>query len=647
MLLILLLCTQWGVDNLEAKYFHPRPDCRFQRAESTHSFNVLKYELDLNVPMTERSIQGINTIFCRSREDGLTTAVLHSYTLTIDSILVDGTAATYATSGESLIINLPYIYNTDDSFSIHIGYHGSWSITSYQTGFVYYPKYYNSSTLHSIAYTLAEPWDGRRWMPCYDEPYDKADNGCVITVTVPDTFIVCANGELIDVTNNPDTTITYVWQEDYPIATYLMHFGASRFSVWSDWFVPVSGDSVEIRHFVWPEDSAQAVSALSDVVVSMALLDSMYGPYPFDRYGHDVVYPYAWGGMEHQENTTMHRNVISGSHSWKRIIAHELAHQWWGDMVTCVDFRDIWLNEGCATYSDANYDWYTMGFSYFDSTMQSRAQDYFQADASWRRPLYDPPPGQMFNWGYTYCKASWIMHMLRFLDQDNFFTAMQAYRDSLDYGTASTEDMKMVFSSVYGTDLTWFFDEWVYDQGYPEYDIFWYCTPSGANYLTSINIYQTQTNAPAVFHMPVQILLHTTSSDTLVNIPINNSPEYVEFTISDSVTSIEFDPDDWLLKKYQIYYGIEEYVNNTPLYNDFSFSSNPTHKPEIRFVVNQVGEVRLTLYDIAGRICAVVHNALTEPGYYSTRVNQLPAGVYFCKMETPINIRVKKLVVIK
>lgn len=647
MLLILLLCTQWGADNLEAKYFHPRPDCRFQRAESTHSFNVLKYELDLNVPMTERSIQGINNIFCRSREDGLNTAVLHSHTLTIDSILVDGTAATYATSGESLIINLPYTYNTDDSFNIHIGYHGSWSVTSYQAGFVYYPENYNSNTLHSIAYTLGEPWDGRTWMPCYDEPYDKADYGCVIAVTVPDTFIVCANGELINVTNNPDTTITYVWEESYPIATYLMHFGASRFSVWSDWFVPTSGDSVEIRHFVWPEDSAQAVSALSDVVVSMALLDSMYGPYPFDRYGHDVVYPYAWGGMEHQENTTMHRNVISGSHGWKRIIAHELAHQWWGDMVTCVDFRDIWLNEGCATYSDANYDWYTMGLSYFISTMQSRAQDYFAADASWRHPLYDPPPGQMFNWGYTYCKASWIMHMLRFLDQNSFFTAMQAYRDSLDYGTASTEDLRMVFSSVYGTDLTWFFDEWVFDQGYPEYDVFWYCTPSGGNYLTNINIYQTQTSAPAIFHIPVQILLHTTSSDTLVNIAINNSPEHAEFTTSDSVTSIEFDPDYWLLKKYQIYYGIEEYVDNNPVYNNFFFSSNPTQKPEIRFVTNQTGKVSLTLYDISGRICATVYQAIIKPGHYSVRVDHLPAGVYFCKMETPVNERVKKLVVIK
>jgi len=125
MLLILLLCSQWGADNLEAKYFHPRPDYYIQRAESTHSFNVLKYELDLNVPMTERSIQGINNIFCRSREDGLNTAVLHSYTLTIDSILVDGTAATYATSGESLIINLPYTYNTDDSSVSIIAFIGS------------------------------------------------------------------------------------------------------------------------------------------------------------------------------------------------------------------------------------------------------------------------------------------------------------------------------------------------------------------------------------------------------------------------------------------------------------------------------------------------------------------------------------------
>jgi aminopeptidase N len=644
MFLILILCTQWTHENFEAKFYEQAPDRFYARAESTHEYNVLKYELELEVPMTSRTISGINNILCQSRIDGLNTAVVHAYTLTIDSISVSGFSTTYSMSNDSLIIDLPQSYDIGDTFTIAVGYHGSWSVTSYQTGFVYYPQGYNGNTLHSLAYTLGEPWDARAWMPCYDEPSDKADSGCVIGVTVPDTFTVCANGELISVTNNPDTTTTYVWRENYPVTTYLMHFGVSKYSVWSDWFVPSSGDSVEIRHFIWPEDSVQSVTSCQGLPIAMQLYDSLYGSYPFDRYGQDAVYPYAWGGMEHQELSTIHRNWIL--YASENGMAHELAHMWWGDMVTCVDFRDIWLNEGCATYSDANFNWVRYSYNYFISTMNQRAQTYFQSDNNWRHPIYDPPPGEMFEYGHTYCKASWVMHMLRFLDPDNFFTAMQVYRDSFEYGTANTDDMKNIFSLVYGTDLSWFFNEWVYDQGFPEYDIFWYCSSSGNDYTTSLNIYQTQTNAPAVFHMPVQVLLQTTGSDTLIEIPINNSPEHVDIILPDSVISIQFDPDYRLLHKHQIYYGIEEYSNAVPVYNDFFFSSNPAKNLVIEFVVNQPGKTRFIVYDATGRVSLSFEKELSKPGHYSEHVDKMPAGVYFCRFETPVNRLVKKLVII-
>lgn len=646
MIFVFLLCAQWGQDNLEAKYYQRVPYMHYERAESLHEFNVLHYELDITLPMTGRSMSGTNVITCCSRVDNLTSAVIHAHTLTIDSILVDGTATTHTTYGDSLIVSLPSAYNTNDTFDIHIGYHGSWSVTYYQSGFVYYPRNYDANTLHALAYTLGEPWDARAWMPCYDDPFDKADNGCIIRVTVPDSFTVCANGVLnrIDYVEN---RATYTWTEHYPIATYLMHFGASIFSPWSNWYYSPSGDTIEIIHYVWPEDSVQSINALSDVVVSMALLDSMYGSYPFDRYGHDVVYPYSWGGMEHQENTTMHRNIISGSHSWKRIIAHELAHMWWGDMVTCVDFRDIWLNEGCATYSDANYDWHTMGWNYFLNTMQNRAQDYFQEDAAWRRPLYDPPTNDIFNWGYTYCKACWVMHMLRFLDPVHFFEGMQAYRDSFEYGCASTDDMNAIFTAAYGTDLTWFFDEWVYDQGYPEYEVYWNCIPSGNDYLFRSNTYQVQTNAPAVFHMPVQIMLTTTGGDTLVTIPITSSPQYAQFLLEDSVTSIDFDPDHYILCQYDTYYGVEELVQDRPRYNDLMITASPSPQPAITFIVNQSGPVRIVLHDVSGRVHRTLYNAPCAPGTYTIAVEDLPAGVYFCRLVTSVNEKVEKLVLVK
>jgi aminopeptidase N len=647
MFLLFVLFAQWREENLEAKFYHPRFDQQMFRAESTHEFNVLYYDLAVTLPMTERSIEGVNRISCRSLVNGLSTAALHAYTLTIDSVAVDGVTASHAASGESLIINLPQTYNANDSFDIVIGYHGSWNVSYYQTGFCYYPENYTGSTEHSIAYTLGEPWDARRWMPCYDEPYDKADNGCRIAVTLPDSFVVCANGVLNGVVNNSDNTATYTWEEHYPITTYLMHFGASRFAVWSQWYQPETGDSIEIRHYVWPEDSAVSVSGFSDIPAAMFLFDSLYGSYPFDRYGQDVVSPYSWGGMEHQEMTTMHRDCVYGSQGWRRVMAHELSHMWWGDMVTCIDFRDIWLNEGCATYSDANYLWYIYGYSTFQSTLASRAQSYYDEDVYNRRPLYDPPLNEIFNVPYTYYKACWVMHMLRYLDEAQFFDGMAAYRDSLAYGNASTEDLKGIFSDVYGTDLTWFFDEWVYGQGYPEYEIFWYCDPSGSEYDVTVHIYQVQTNAPPVFHMPLEIEFHTTGSDTTVRIPISASPQHAQFTVSDSVTSLNIDPDARLLKACDVYYGIEEYAEDNPVFNELRVMRNPSCVPEIMYVINQAGRIRLALYDVSGRTAHTIHDGYVEPGEYSHRIQGLAAGIYFCRLVTPVNEQVKKLVVVE
>jgi aminopeptidase N len=646
MVLLLLLVAQWGLENPEGKYFCPKPGFHYQRAESLHTYDVRHYELHMNLPMTCRKFNGHNKITCRSTIDGLTTAVLHN-TSEIDSVKVDGVSASYTTGNDTMVVNLPQTYNTGEAFTMEIGYHDSMSVSSYQDGFVYYPKNYTGNVEHSIAYTLSQPYDARAWMPCYDQNYDKADSGCIISITVPDTFVVCANGELLTKRTNPDRSATYIWQEQYPISTYLMHFAASRYAQWSNWYYSASADTVECRYFVWPEDSAQSVSAYQYVPVAMGLYDSLYGSYPFDRYGHDEVYNGSGFGMEHQENTTLTTGSVSGSTQWENIIAHELAHMWWGDMVTCVDNRNIWLNEGFAMFSDANYNWYKWGHANFISTMQSRANSYFQADASNRRPLYDPPPGQEFNYGYTYCKANWVVHMLRYLDQEHFFPALSVYRDSFEYGCASTDDLNNAASLVYGTDLTWFFDEWVYDKGYPEYDIYWSCGPSGRDYLVWINIVQTQTNAPAVFHMPVEILLNTTGDDTLVTIPITTSPQYVEYTVSDSVTSIEFDPDYWVLKKYDIYYGIEEFTPGNPGYNAINLLSNPARSPLIEYVINQTCDVEIDIYDTSGRLVRTIGCGRKAPGKYTVAVSNLPAGIYFCRLTTPLNHATKKLVVIQ
>uniref|UniRef100_A0A7C6AFY7 Aminopeptidase N n=1 Tax=candidate division WOR-3 bacterium TaxID=2052148 RepID=A0A7C6AFY7_UNCW3 len=629
MAFIFILFLQWNDVNTEGKWMYPMPRKQSIFAESLHSFDVLKYQLDVTVPMTSRSLQGINQIKCRSNTNGLNVVTLHSYTLIIDTVKVNNINATYNTANETLHINLPQPFNSGDSFNLYIRYHGSWSVTSSQTGFCYWPKNYNSNTLHSVAYTLGEPWDARSWMPCYDEPFDKADQGCIISVTAPDSFVVCANGQLVNVVNNPNNTKTWTYEETNPITTYLMHFGVSKFAKWSQWYHDPDGDSVEIRHFIWPQDSSQSLIAFQHLPDAMYLFDSLYGDYPFDRYGQDAVYPYAWGGMEHQTQTTIHRWwILNNSENG---MAHELSHQWWGDMVTCVDFRDIWLNEGFATYSDANYNWYRFGYNNFITTMQNRANDYFTADAQWRHPIYNPPLSELFDWGHTYCKASWVVHMLRYLNQEQFFNALAVYRDSFEYGCASTEDLKKIFNQVYGTDLSWFFNEWVYGQGHPIYNIYWTCSPSGNNYQFIANIYQVQTNAPPIFHIPVQIKLFMGSNDTLLNIPITGSPTHIDLMVSQNVDSIKFDPNKWILCKSYTYTGIEE-ISKGNLDNKIILQSNPVRALIFDYTINMKAYVQFKIYDALGRMIKELEPGNKEPGCYKICINSLPAGIYFIKM---------------
>ncbi len=649
MWLILILCGQWMNGNIEAKQYFPPPGFNAGYADSFHEYDVLKYEVAVRLPMNSRSLSGVNTIKCRSRQNGLNLAVLHARTLTIDSIRVDGVAATYSTSGESLRVNLPQSYDQGDSFYVKIGYHGSWTVTGYQTGLCYWPRNYNSNTLHVIAYSLGEPWDARQWMPCYDEPFDKADQGAVISVTVPaviagDTLTTCANGQLTGVVLNPDSTKTFTWQEASPIPTYLMHFGVSRFAAWSQWYHPAAGDSIEIREFVWPNDSVQSLTACQHMPEAMALFDSMYGAYPFHRYGQDAVYPYAWGGMEHIEQTTIHRQWIL--YSSENGMAHEMSHQWWGDMVTCVDFRDIWLNEGCATYSDANYNWYRFGHANFITTMLSRASDYFNEDASYRRPLYDPPLDDIFSWGYTYCKASWVMHMLRYLDQAQFFNGLQMYRDTFAYGAASTGDIDRIFSHVYGSDLSWFFDEWIYGQGHPEYHVYWNCAVSGSDYQLDLSIHQNQTNAP-VFHLPVEVLVHMTSGDTLFSIPITGQVQIVQCLIPDSATGIEFDPDTWILKRAYIYHGVEEPSAPEAGPVGFRLVASPSAAPILEYNLSRRGPVSVAVFDVAGRCVRGETSNKPCGGTYQERFEGLACGIYFVRLDTPDTHATLKMTIVR
>ncbi|MDH5187150.1 MAG: M1 family aminopeptidase, partial [candidate division WOR-3 bacterium] len=465
-------------------------------------------------------------------------------------------------------------------------------------------------TLHNICYSITPPSDSRFWFACFDEPWDKAEQGCQINITVPDSFIACANGVLDStVTNSANHTKTYFWTHRFPISTYLMCFAASRYATFSHWFHYTVNDSMEVKYFIWPEDSIAAVNSFALMIDMLEFFSQpeIFGSYPFitEKYGMVAVYPFVWGGMEHQTMVTIHRNWVRyGSESG---ISHELAHMWWGDMVTCLDWPNVWLNEGFGTYSDALYHEYRHGLSSFINLMNQRAQYYFNEDQRTRFPVYNPPPESLYAYGTIYCKGSWILHMLRYLAGDTtstpgiFFQALRAYGDSFRFGNAHTEDYKRINEAFTGLDLSDFFSEWIYQAGYPNYRVGWYCQPVDDNWQLVLDITQNNgANAPSIFHMPVQILAHLTGQDSLLTILIDSSPQHNTFVFSEQVNSITFDPNSWVLKKATVVNSLEE-LAQTEIRKGITVSPNPFQNYVV-FQINGQDIRKIKVFDVSGKL---------------------------------------------
>lgn len=628
-----------------------------QDLDSTHHFDVRFYRIDLNTTV----LSGAFTARCRieltPRHDNFDTFSLHMVSLVCDSIRRDGNACTFTTPSGRLLVDLDRPFNNGESLAVDIYYHRNSGTQN--RGYYWYAKG-TSGIPHAVAYSVTETDDSRYWFPCFDQPWDKAERGCQINLTVPDSFSSCANGSLDSVSYSGGRRTDW-WTHRFPISTYLMCFASSKFTNWQTWFRH-GADSMPVRYYVWPEDSTLAVGsfALMNDMLAYYSSDSIYGLYPFigEKYGMVAVYPYPWGGMEHQTMTTIHR-------SWARNgdvdgIAHELAHQWWGDMVTCVDWRNIWLNEGFATYSDMLYTLHWQGLGAFRSVLAERAQYYFTEEASDFHPIYDPPAGHEFDWGHSYCKGAWVQHMLRYVMGDTmlsrpgrFFKMLQQYGDSFRFGNAATHEYQRIASRASGLDLGWFFDEWVYHGGYPQYRVGWHGRQTADGWQVVINLSQNNGGqAPSCFHIPVEVKVSFASGDTVIRYDVSANPQLDAFAVRAQPTGVTFDPNTWILGTNTVQVGVgDEFVPGVP-FASVSLGQSPSRsRPVVRYELPGTRDVRLSVCDLSGRVVRELVNASVRGGRYSVAWDRLdasgarvPAGVYVVRLEAGSERAAAKLV---
>ena len=432
-------------------------------ADSVH---VAHYSINVDtVSFSAQSLWSHTVITAVSLVDGLNIVRLDLQGHTVDSVKTDGgSMLTYSHDGLSLDVSIPII-NTGDTSVFTVYYHGQPSQDpSGWGGF-----YWSGST---YAFNLGVGFDedphvyGRAWYPCLDVFTDKSTYE--FHVTVDSSYLPVCNGELTGQTDLGDGRKTTHWFMNDPIPSYLVAFAVAPFVLLEREYsgIPAQIACVAI-------DSNNVNSTFVNMQSCVDLFLDKYGPYRFDRIGYSVV-PFNGGAMEHATSIHIGKAFIDGSLTYETLWAHELAHMWWGDNVTCTLAEDMWLNEGWAAYSEALF------------TEEVYGQESYM---NWFRPLHrkmlqfahiedgdhyamNNIPHSATYGSHVYEKGPLMCHSLRgYMGDSLFFQACRAFQDSLEFGNASSVDMMNIFSSSSGLDMTGFFEGWILEPGWAHFSI--------------------------------------------------------------------------------------------------------------------------------------------------------------------------------
>ncbi|RPI14017.1 MAG: M1 family peptidase [Ignavibacteriae bacterium] len=515
-------------------------------------FDVMHYDLSLSFDLKGKSISGEMTMTANALTDTLDLVYINLYqNMKVSSVKFssannpDPVNPEYKQQNDYVIITVNNKLSRNEDFNITINYSGI-PVTLGAEAFTI-KEIYGSP----VAYNLSEPNYSPTWWPGKDLPEDKATSS--MHLTVPRGFKGVSNGVLVDTVQNENGTTTFNWKSTYPIATYLVSIVVGKFSYWEDTYTSVDGSkTMPVVYYAFPKDSANAVIDWRGTPEMIKFYAKTFGEYPFidEKYGM-VQFGWTQGAMEHQTITSMGYLLVTGDNRYDQVVVHELAHQWFGDAVTLQDWKNIWLNEGFATYSEALWEEYKLGKSSYLSYMKNLDYGYFS------RTVY-APEGYIFSpavYATVYNKGGWVLHMLRgVMGDEPFFKLLKDYYAKYEFKNAETKDFQLLAEEISGQTLDWFFDQWVYTgKGRPKYEYSWKFEdfqdqPNSGAYTVRLNLKQVQEDRP-VYKMPVKINVVTAGGSKEFTVFNDKREQSFLLTVDSNPKEVQVDREGWILKK--------------------------------------------------------------------------------------------------
>ncbi len=550
----------------------------------------------------------------------------------IDCVLINGVAESYTYDENEVTIDLPDDIAVSDTILVSVLYTSQIRSDLFFGGLIYNENYDN-------LFTFGEPYETRYWLACYDYPYDKIDT-TLVAVEMDSSYHVLSNGEQVMRSDIGDGIAQTIWMNTDPIASYLISISAKPYVYIEDGTYGVN--DTPVNFWVSAEHQEIAEYEFGRTGQMIEEFENIFTPYPFNKYDQAMSAIFSgWGAMEHQTATTYGANlVLMGDRRFEDIVAHELAHMWFGDLVTPMTFANMWLNEGWASISEAL--WHELLDDGGEGEVYAGFRTaYFNEDETFRYAMYNPPLDYIFG-RVIYDKGALVLRMLRYvIGPDAFWEGTQSYLEEYAYGNVVTNEFIQHMEDACGYELDWFFDQWVYDAGHPEFIVGGLTTEAegGDTWSASLEIQQVQENAP-LFQMPVPVRFRLGATDTLMRVDVQalGSQTVTVSGIEFEPTSFNFNPGDTVLCQVS-YNGVYEHGDH-PLPTEFSVS-NPYPNPfnsstRVEVKVPQAGELTIKVFDTLGRTVATLHEGVVYRGGYDyvwVAPPELASGVYYIRAE--------------
>lgn len=587
------------------------------------TYDIHFYHINLNVSNTSRGLGGDVRFAATVTSTALDTFwfELKDF-MTIDSVLINGTKFTNLIRLNDVVrVPLNDVIMQGQNVSCHVFYNGTPPAGGFFSGV---------SNNNNVTWTLSEPFSAPDWLPCKQDLWDKIDSVWFFATTNAGTK-VGSNGLLTNVVTLPNNKVRYEWKTNYKMAFYLIAFAVANYEEYVNYAYPsqLPGDSVYIQHYIYAGSLAQNKVGLDRTPAMLEHYSDKFILYPFheEKYGH--MQANLGGGMEHQTMSTM------GGFS-QDLTAHELAHMWFGDHVTCATWSDIWLNESWASYLE---------YIYRETISQTTADSWLASAQSSARnsptgSVYVPAGAsvnRIFSSSLSYKKGASVLHMLRYVMGDSlFFQAAQEYLNVKGDTVSTTNEFKAIFEQVSGMNLQSFFNEWIFGEGFPTYTVRW----NQIGQTLFVEVAQSTSGATPSFSIPIPIRF-SLAGQGVQNLRVDPTIGVNAFNVTGTIPAITLDPTNIILK------GTSTISRNTNLgvsvetlsWSKLKIYPNPN---EGRFTVESDRAAVYELRDLQGRL---LQNGNISIGSQELSTSALKAGVYLLQLNDGNSSRSERLVI--